>query len=104
MNERRTGGYVDGKPVSEAIRLRLTVDRLRELIQDQRRAGFKPSILLVSETERRDLNQDLMAQSVVPVAKADENTDFEAIGVIEGCTIASHPEVPAGSVRIIDEA
>jgi hypothetical protein len=99
----RHGGYIDGQPVSEALRLRLTVDGLRDLIQDQRRQGFKPSIILVSETDRRDLNQDLMAGSVIPVAKADENTDFEAIGVIEGCRVASHPSVSTGSVRIVDE-
>jgi hypothetical protein len=95
------GLYIDGRD-SRGLRLSLTVDGLRQLIHDQIKLGFKPSCILVSETDRRDLNQDLMSMSATPVAKADENLDFESIGFIEGCMVASHPDVRAGHVRIID--
>ena len=90
--------------VGSAIEPRLTVDGLRDMIQDMRRHGQRiPNIILVSEHERRDLNQDLLAGSAVEVAKADERPehDGEAIGLVEGVMLRSHPDVPRGKARLI---
>lgn len=83
---------------------RLTVEGLRNLLQDWRNAGRRiPNYILVSEHDRRDLNQDLLAGSTQEVAKADqrEDHDGEAIGMIEGVMVRSHPDVPRGKARFI---
>jgi hypothetical protein len=86
------------------MRLRLTVDGLRSLLADLRAAKRPlPRAILVSEYDRRDLNQDLLAGSVMPVAKQDQapEHDGQAIGVVEGVIIASHPHVTRGSARLL---
>lgn len=62
-----------------------------------------PSAILVSEHDRRDLNQDLLGGSVEPVAKADQRPehDGQAIGVIEGVVVMSHPDIARGKARLI---
>jgi hypothetical protein len=91
--------------VGAQIEPRLTVDGLRDMIQDWRAAGKKiPTYIVVSEYDRRDLNQDLCAG-----AKELEGDDVErpehdgkAIGFIEGVMVRSHPDVAArqGSLRL----
>lgn len=86
------------------IEPRLTVEGLRNLLQDWRRAGRRiPNFILVSEYDRRDLNQDLLAGSTQQVAKDDQRADHdgEAIGMIEGVMVRSHPDVPRGKARFI---
>jgi hypothetical protein len=95
-----------GQPIEfgEAFRPRLTVDGLRNLIGDLRRSGGQlPGAILVSEYDRRDLNQDLLAGSATPVAKADQapEHDRECIGVIEGIPIMAHPEIARGKARLV---
>jgi hypothetical protein len=93
--------------VGAQIEPRLTVDGLRDLIQDWRTAGKKiPTYIVVSEYDRRDLNQDLCAG-----AKALEGDDVErpdhdgkAIGFIEGVMVRSHPDVPRGKARFVYSA
>lgn len=83
---------------------RLTLDGLRDMLQDMRRVGQRiPKIILVSEHERRDLNQDLLGASTQDVAKEDQRPehDGDAIGFIEGVMVRSHPDVPRGKARFI---
>lgn len=82
----------------------LTLEGLREMIQDLRRNGQRiPNYILVSEHERRDLNQELLAGSKEDVAKADQAPEHDgaAIGFIEGVMVGSHPDVPRGRARFI---
>ena len=82
----------------------LTVDGLRNLLADRRTAKMPiPRAILVSEYDRRDLNQDLLGGSVVPVAKADQapEHDGQAIGVVEGVVVMSHPDLSRGKARLV---
>lgn len=89
--------------VGSQIEPRLTVEGLRNLLQDLRRTGRIPNYILVSEYDRRDLNQDLLAGSSQEVGKHDQRPDHdgEAIGMIEGVMVRSHPDVPRGKARLI---
>jgi hypothetical protein len=90
--------------VGSQIEPRLTVEGLRDMLQDRRRAGLRmPSIIIVSEYERRELNQDLLAGSETEVAKQDQRPehDGDAIGFVEGVMVRSHPDVPRGKARLL---
>lgn len=90
--------------VGSQLEPRLTVEGLRDMLQDMRRRGVRlPNIIIVSEYERRNLNQDLLAGSSAPVAKEDQRPehDGEAIGFVEGVMVRSHPDVPRGKARLI---
>jgi len=90
--------------VGSQVEPRLTVDGLRDLLQDWRRKGRRmPKVIMVSEHERRDLNQDILGCSAQPVAKEDQvpEHDGEAIGFIEGVMVRSHPDVPRGKARFL---
>lgn len=93
-----------GVSLGEAIRPRLTVDGLRNLLLDLRRARKQlPKAILVSEYDRRDLNQDLLAGAANDVSKQDQRPehDLHAIGVIEGVVIRAHPDVARGQARLV---
>lgn len=93
---------LDGK-IGEALEPRLTVEGIRSLLQDLRDAGQQlPAAILVSEYDRREINQDLLGGSVEEVAKADQAPDHDAkaIGIIEGIMVRSHPDVPRGKARL----
>lgn len=82
----------------------LTLGGIREMIQDLRRNGQRiPNYIIVSEHERRDLNQELLGTSAEAVAKADQAPDHDgqAIGFVEGVMVRSHPDVPRGRARFI---
>ena len=88
--------------LGDAIRPRLTVDGLRNLIQDLRKSPRgAPDMILVSEYDRRDINQDLCqgAKSIDPEAERDDH-DRKAIGIIEGVPILSHGDIPRGKARL----
>ncbi len=90
--------------VGSQIEPRLTVDGLRDLLQDWRRQGKRmPKVIMVSEHERRDLNQDLLSGSATEVAKDDQRPehDGECIGYVEGVMVRSHPDVPRGKARFL---
>lgn len=79
-------------------------DGLREMIQDLRRNGQRiPNYIIVSEHERRDLNQEILGASLQEVSKADQHPDHDgvAIGFIEGVMVRSHSDVPRGKARFI---
>lgn len=85
----------------DKLELRLTVDGLRDLIQDQVRAGHSLKCLLINETDRRDLNDDLMASSAAPISAGDAANNFKHISIIEGVPVFSNPSVERGKARII---
>jgi hypothetical protein len=83
---------------------RLTVAGITEMIRDWRKAGVRiPNLILVSEYDRRDLNQDLMAGAQNIVGKEDHRPehDGEALGCIEGVWVSSSPHVPRGKCRFV---
>jgi hypothetical protein len=90
--------------VGSQIEPSLTWEGLRNMLGDMRRLGQRmPSIIMVSEGERRDLNQEILGNSRDPVAKEDQRPehDGECIGFLEGVMIRSHPDVPKGKARFI---
>jgi len=87
-----------------AIEPRLTVDGIRNLLLDLRTQGKPmPEAILVSEYDRRELNQDVLGHSASEVAKDDQKPDHDraAIAVIEGVLIACHPDIRRGKARLI---
>lgn len=83
---------------------RLTAEGIRQLIRDLRDGGKRiPNYILVSEYDRRELNQDVMSISTVEVSKADQRPehDLHAISVIDGVMVRSSPDVPRGRARLI---
>lgn len=62
-----------------------------------------PSVVLVSEYDRRDLNQDLLAGSIHEVAKEDQRPehDGQCLGCIEGVWVSSSAHVPRGKARFV---
>lgn len=90
--------------VGSVIEPRLTVEGLRDMIQDIRRSGQRiPSYIAVSEYDRRDLNQDLCAGASGLHGEDVERPehDGKAIGFIEGVMVRSHPDIPRGKARFI---
>jgi hypothetical protein len=90
--------------VGSQIEPRLTAEGIRQLIRDLRdRKQRIPSYILVSEYDRRDLNQDVLSISSTPVSKADQRPehDGEAIAILEGVMVRSHPDIPRGRARLI---
>lgn len=74
------------------------------MLADMRRRGQRmPSIVLLSEYDRRQVNQEILGASGSEVSKEDQRPehDFEAVGFIEGVMFRSHPEVPRGKARFI---
>lgn len=90
--------------VGSQIEPRLTAEGIRQLIRDLRDQGKRiPNYILVSEYDRRDLNQDVLGMSTTPVSKADQRPehDGEAIAILEGVMVRSHPDIPRGRARLI---
>lgn len=90
--------------VGSQIEPRLTVEGLRDLLRDWRTSGQRmPAVILVSEHDRRDLNQDLLAGSIHQVAKDDQRPehDGECLGCIEGVWVSSSKDVPRGKARFV---
>lgn len=97
-------GIITGVTLGEAIEPRLTVDGLRNLLLDLRRARKPlPKAILVSEYDRRELNQDLLAGAANDVDMLDKRPehDLHAIGVIEGVIVRAHPDIARGKARLI---
>lgn len=83
-------------------RLVISFEGLRLLVADLHKQGIKPAAILVSENEKRDLKQELMARSKQHTKDAEEaNHDLSTIGFIGGIPIMSHKNVPRGQARII---
>ncbi len=90
--------------VGDAFEPSLTLQGLREMIQDLRRRNQRiPNCIIVSEYERRDLNQEMLGISKDPVARIDQRPehDGECIAFIEGVPVRSHRDVPRGKARFI---
>lgn len=83
-------------------RLAISFEGLRLLVADLHKQGVKPAAILVSEHEKRDLKQELMAMSKQHSKDAEEvDHDLKAIGFIGGIPIISHKDVPRGQARIV---
>ena len=74
----------------------LTLESVREMINDLRARGLPANVVMVSEYDKRDLKQELMA-----MGEPLSDTDEDVIGFIQGCMVVSHPDVPRGKARII---
>lgn len=86
-------------------KLAISFEGLRLLISDLRKQGIDPAAILVSEHEKRDLKQELMATSKQHDKDAEEaDHDLRAIGYIQGIPIVSHKDVPRGQARIMKKA
>lgn len=84
------------------LRLAISFEGLRLLVSDLHKQGIKPAAILVSEHEKRDLKQELMAMSKQHSKDAEEaDHDLKTIGFIGGIPIISHKDVPRGQARII---
>lgn len=82
----------------------LTFEGLRNMLGDMRRRGVRmPNIVLLSEYDRRQVNQEILGASVQEVAKEDQRPehDYDAIGFIDGVMFRSHPDVPRGKAHFI---
>lgn len=82
----------------------LTFEGLRNVLGDMRRRGERmPSMVLLSEYDRRQVNQEILGASVEVVAKEDqrEQHDHDAVGFIEGVMFRSHPDVARGKAHFI---
>ena len=73
----------------------LTLESVREMINDLRARGLPANIVMVSEYDKRDLKQELMA-----MGETLSDTDENVIGFIQGCMVISHRDVPRGKAII----
>ena len=90
--------------VGSQIEPSLTWEGLLNMLGDMRRLGARmPKILLVSERERRNLNQEILGHSAQAVAKEDQVPahDGACLGFIDGVLVGSHPDVPNGKARFL---
>lgn len=90
--------------VGSILEPRLTFDGLTDMLRDMRLAGQRmPSLILVSEYDRRDLNQDVLGQSIEEVAKADQapEHDGKCICYVEGVPVMSHKDIARGKARLV---
>ena len=74
----------------------LTLESVREMIADLRARGLPAKLVMVSEYDKRELKQELMAMGD-SLAASDE----DVIGIIQGCMVISHRDVPRGTARIL---
>ena len=74
----------------------LTLESVREMINDLRARGLPVNIVIVSEHDKRELKQELMA-----MGETLSDTDEDVIGFIQGCMVVSHPDVLRGTARIV---
>ena len=74
----------------------LTLESVREMISDLRALGLPAKLVMVSEYDKRELKQELMA-----MGDSLEESDEDVIGFIHGCMVISHRDVPRGTARIL---
>lgn len=82
------------------MRDRLTVDGLRDLVQDLRKEGRVPAAILVSPFDAKDLKFDLMAGATETSPDA-EATVNRAIAIIEGVAVVCHRDVSRGKAKLL---
>lgn len=83
-------------------RPRFTVDGFLQLVKDlTKQHGRKPSAIILSEYDRRELNQEVMSTSKTAVAKEDqrESHDGAAISYIDGVAFVSERGQSRGTCR-----
>lgn len=79
----------------------LTFDGVTNLIQDVKLMGRKPYAIVLSEKDRRGLNQDTMGQSTTPVLLADQNNDAMQIAFVEGVQVGWNRNVSDGKCIVL---
>ena len=79
--------------------LGLTIDGLREMIDDLRRSGVTPAYVLVGPMDARDVTNEVMAHAkeVLPGIRDDKGS----IAIIEGIPVLSRADVPRGKAWVI---
>lgn len=79
--------------------LGLTIDGLREMVQDLRKAGTVPAYILVSPTDARDVTAEVMslAKETLPGITSEKGS----VAIIEGIPVLARPDVPRGKAWII---
>jgi hypothetical protein len=90
--------------IGSQLQPHLTVDGVKQLIADLTKMhGRKPSVLMLNEHDRREMNQRVMDTATQPVAKQDQRPehDGEAIGYIDGVAIVASREISRGKCRPI---
>lgn len=90
--------------MAKAGRLSITLEGLRLLIKDLHAQGVRPAALLVSEHDKRDLKQEVMALSKQHSKDAEEQGhDKRALCFISGVPVVSHPHCAPGKARVIQK-
>ena len=74
----------------------LTLESVREFINDIRAQGYSTHLVFVSEYDKRELKQELMQ-----MGESINETDEDVIGFIQGCMLLSHKDVPRGTARVV---
>ena len=74
----------------------LTIESVREMIADLRARGLPAKLVMVSEYDKRELKQELIA-----MGDSLTESDDDVIGFISGCMVISHHDVPRGTARIL---
>ena len=74
----------------------LTLDSVREMINDLRARGLPAKFVMFSEHDKRELKQELME-----LGESLAVSDEDVIGFIQGCMVISHRDVPRGTARIL---
>lgn len=90
--------------VGASIEPRLTWEGLRNFLGDMCRRGERmPIAILVSEYDRRNLNQEILGASSTEVSKEDQRPEHDgaAMGFIEGVMVSSHPDVARSKARLV---
>lgn len=88
--------------IGQQIEPVLTVEMMKQLIADlTTQYGRKPTAIMVSEYDRREMNQTIMAGATQPVAKDDQRPqhDHDALGYVDGVAILAQPDVSRGKAR-----
>lgn len=89
--------------VGAVLSLALTYEGLSSFIADLISQGRKPMSVIVSEYDRRELNQQIMDTAIEPVAKHDQRPDGDrvSLGFVQGVMISASPLVARGQARLI---
>lgn len=82
------------------LRLAISFAGLRMMLQDLRKKGIVPMAILVSPFEAKDLKRELIDTSPQKLADCWDTAD-EAVGIIEGVMVTSHPNIERGKCRLI---
>ena len=89
-----------------ADRLGISWEGLRQLIADAKAQGIDVAVLLVSEHDKIDLKEELIATAkAINMQPKDYSNNYKnQIAFLDGVIIASHKDVDRGKARLIPRA